>query len=162
MDKTTPAPRLPDLSDRPFHLTLDCSFPCSADVLYGAWTEHLDHWFAAPGTVIMRAEVGLPFFFETEYKPRSDAATRRHPHYGRFLQLIPNRLVQMTWVTGSGGTDGAETIVTIELIPDSDRTTGLRLTHSGFSNESTRDAHGHAWPMVLQQLEKRLLQQQPG
>jgi uncharacterized protein YndB with AHSA1/START domain len=155
MNESTSAVRLPDLSDRPLHLTLERGFPLQASVLYEAWTRHLDHWFAAPGSVVMRAEVNAPFFFETEYKPKSHMAVRRHPHYGRFLRLVPNQLVQMTWVTGAGGTEGAETIVTIELIPYGD-STSLRLTHSGFANETARNAHEHAWPMVLEHLEQQL------
>jgi uncharacterized protein YndB with AHSA1/START domain len=159
MNKSTSAVRLPDLSDRPLHLTLERGFECPAKILYDAWTQHLELWFAAPGSLVMRAEVNVPFFFETEYKPKSHTAVRRHPHYGRFLQLNPNHLVQMTWVTGAGGTDGAETIVTIELTTHNDNT-NLRLTHSGFVSEAARDAHEHAWPIVLEHLDQQLIQLQ--
>jgi len=156
MDKPTRSARLPDLSERPFHLTLDRSFPLGPDILYRAWTQGLESWFAAPGSACVRAEVDAPFYFETEYRPKSHAGVRRHPHYGRFLQLVPDRLVQMTWVTGSGGTDGAETVLTVEFVPHGD-TTGIRLTHAGFASEAARDAHEHAWPTVLEHLEQQLV-----
>lgn len=156
MDKINCAHRLPDLSERPLHLTLERGFPVAPGILYEAWTQRLDQWFAAAGSLSMRAEINAPFFFETEYKPKSHMPLRRHPHYGRFLQLVPDQLLQMTWVTGAGGTDGAETIVTIELIAHHDYTT-LRLTHAGFADETARNAHEHAWPIVLEHLEQQLV-----
>ncbi|SFL54571.1 Uncharacterized conserved protein YndB, AHSA1/START domain [Paenibacillus sp. 1_12] len=146
---------VPDLSARPFRLTTERLMVASSEVLYRAWTEQFDEWFAAPGSVIMKGEVNSVFFFETSYKVESEKEARRHPHYGRFLRLVRERLVEMTWVTGAGGTLGAETVVTVEFTP---RGTGtyLRLTHEGFQDEASRDAHDQAWPFVLEQLDQRM------
>jgi uncharacterized protein YndB with AHSA1/START domain len=149
--RTAPAIRVPDLAARPFELAVERTFAASAAALYEAWTQGFDRWFAAPGSVLMRPEVNAVFFFETEFKHPSEAAVRRHPHYGRFLQLIAGQLVEMTWVTGALGTEGAETIVTVELqqIPAGTR---LRLKHAGFPNAAARDRHLEAWPLVLDQI----------
>lgn len=147
---------IPDLSSRPMHLTVERSMDAPPDVLYQAWTERLDSWFAAPGTVLMKAEIDGVFFFETIYKFETQSEVQRHPHYGRFLKLQRDRLVELTWVTGIGGTKGAETVVTVELSPDGNGT-NLRLTHAGFADEESRDQHEQAWPFVLEQLDQQMM-----
>jgi uncharacterized glyoxalase superfamily protein PhnB len=82
-------------------------------------------------------------------------AMQRHPHYGRFLQLQPDELVKLTWVTGPGGTDGAETIVTARFAVTGDGTE-VTVTHEGFASVEARDRHALAWPLVLEQQETRL------
>lgn len=142
-------PVQPDLSERPISLTVERTLPASAEVLYRAWTSRFDSWFAAPGTLLMKAEVDVPFFFEARFEGQ------RHAHYGRFLRLVPDQLVEMTWVTGAPGTKGAETVVTIEFSPR-EAGTHVRLTHAGFADVESRDGHEEAWPHVLEHLENQL------
>lgn len=139
----------PDLSARSLRHSVEHVYPLPPDALFTAWTEQFDLWFAAPGTVLMNAEVNAPYFFETHYEGL------RHPHYGRFLRLEPDRLVELTWVTGAGGTKGAETVVTVELTPQANGT-HLRLTHAGWPGEASMEANHATWPLVLDQLEQRL------
>lgn len=136
-----------DLSSRPHKLTFEREMAAPPHVLFQAWTtRQLERWFAAPGTVSIRAEVNAAYFFETRFQ------SQRHPHYGRFLKLEADRLVEMTWLTAMG-TRGVETLLTIEFTP-SGSGTRLRLTHAGFPDEELRKGHEDAWPGVLDLLDE--------
>lgn len=119
----------------------------SADAIYRAWTEQIDKWFAAPNTVLMRPEINEPFFFQVKFQDQ------QHPHYGRFLKLEENKLIELTWLTT--GTLGAETWVTVALTPQGSQTHVL-LTHAGFPDEKSMLQHKEAWPKVLEQLENKI------
>ena len=52
---------IPDLSSRPFSLTVDRIIDSLPDALFLAWTKQFDLWFASPGSVLMNGESQLGF-----------------------------------------------------------------------------------------------------
>jgi uncharacterized protein YndB with AHSA1/START domain len=139
----------PYFLSRPYDLKVERLLDASPSSIFKAWTKQMDQWFAEPGTVLMEGKEDTAFFFYTYFEGN------RHPHYGRFLELQQDHYIKFTWVTGAGGTLGAETVVTIELTPIGNKT-NVCLTHAGFPNEDSRHAHEAAWPSVLDHLNNRL------
>jgi uncharacterized protein YndB with AHSA1/START domain len=120
--------------------------------VYAAWTVNFESWFAQAETLSLVPEPGQPYFFYNRNE------WGRHPHYGRILDLIENQFIEMTWITGNGtaeGTQGAETILRIEITPKGEATE-IRLTHSGFVNEESRSAHAENWPLALKILNEAI------
>ena len=120
--------------------------------VYGAWTSNIDLWFAQPGALLMTPEVDKPYFFYNKNE------WGRHPHYGRFLELIEYEVVEMTWMTGNGtdvGTQGAETVIRVELTPKGTGTL-VHFSHLGFVNQKSLDDHKENWPLALTDLEQAI------
>ena len=137
------------MADDQTSFTIMRSMTAPPMAIFRAWTEEFDTWFASPGSIRMVAVEGEPFWFEVVH------GGARHPHYGRFLRLVPGRLVEQTWVTGQDGTRGAETVVRLEL-KEATQGTALRLTHSGFVDADSASRHLSSWPQILRHLDEVL------
>lgn len=125
---------------------LNTSMVASADQIFDAWTNRFDTWFASPGEISMNAIPGAPYWFNVRHEGEN------YVHYGRFLHVEVGRLIEQTWVTGRNGTDGAETVVRVELFPKASGT-DVRLVHSGFYDKESMRRHGSSWPQILQHLD---------
>jgi uncharacterized protein YndB with AHSA1/START domain len=121
----------------------------SPEAIFDAWTQHFDTWFARPGAIAMEATVGQPYWFDVEHEGSNVA------HYGIFLAVERHALLELTWVSGRGGTDGAETVLRIELTPLGGGTL-LRLSHGGFYDDAAAERHRSSWPTILDYLDDRL------
>jgi len=137
-------------------LTVTRTMPQPIAAVYRAWTTGWASWRAEADTMRVDPTVGAPFFFDVLETFEDDRPNVRHPHYGRFVELVPNELVSLTWVTGTSGTGGAETTVTVRLTPEHAGTV-VTLTHARFRTSEVRDQHATAWSMILAHQEARLL-----
>jgi uncharacterized protein YndB with AHSA1/START domain len=133
-----------------YGFTIEQAMRAGPRQIYAAWTKKFDTWFALPGAIRMNAVVGEPYWFDVVHDGK------RHPHYGRFTALQPDLLVEQTWLTGESGTDGAETLLRVEL-EAAESGTLVRLTHRGFYDQAASKRHADAWPQVLHHLDEVLI-----
>jgi uncharacterized protein YndB with AHSA1/START domain len=136
----------PNLAERAHETRAVRVMRASPRALYTSFTTGWEGWFALEGTLLADPVPNGQLFFVVEHDGK------RHPHYGRFLKLEPDRKVELTWLTGKGGTDGAETVLTVDLEP---RAEGCRLTltHRGFYDQARADHHGQSWEQILARLD---------
>jgi uncharacterized protein YndB with AHSA1/START domain len=132
-----------------YGFTIEQTLRAGPREVFAAWTEAFDTWFALPGAIRMKPVVGEPYWLDVVHDGE------RHAHYGRFTVLEPARLIEQTWVTGESGTDGAETLLRVELEATPSGTL-VRLSHRGFYDQAAAKRHIDAWPQVLRQLDEVL------
>ena len=132
----------------PFECTVPRVIKAKADRLFKAWTdpEKARPWLTNGGTLVLQPHEGGLFFLDMIYNGHT------YPHYGRYLQVKPDRLLEFTWM--SQGTRGMETIVRVSFEPQGE-STKLTITHSGLPDEKERADHHEGWTEILQWLEER-------
>lgn len=129
-------------------VTVEWSTSASCGELYWAMTEGLGDWLAEPNTLSIVVDVGAAFFVESLLHDEAPA------HYGRFVELQPDRRIAMTWIGES--TAGVETEVVIVLIPTP---TGadIRVDHTGLSERWTQSAATEMWERARIALDAAIL-----
>ncbi len=133
-------------------LVLTRTFTAPREEVFRAWTdpEALKKWWAAgPGFTTPIAEVDLRV--GGRYRLGMKAPDQELPYVvGGTYRAIhrPARLVY-TWVWE--GTDGPETLVTVEF-RDRGSVTEVVLTHEPFADAADRDRHSAGWNGCLDRL----------
>jgi uncharacterized protein YndB with AHSA1/START domain len=140
---------IPDLSDRPHDTRVVRVMRAQPDAIYKSFTTGWEGWFALPGSLLTNPVPQGQLFFVVEFEGR------RHPHYGRFLVVEPNQRIELTWLTGISGTQGAETVLSVKIEPR-DSGCELTLSHQGFYAQERADDHGKSWERILANLDLRL------
>ncbi len=120
--------------------------------VYRAWTdpEIVKKWFGPPNRFVSHADfdprVGGTYRIEMSLRP--DPAKPEAPAAipvtvtGTYTQVVPNELLQFTWI--AGWSQDEESLVTVTL-RDVDGGTEILLRHDKFLSEPSRDAHHNGW-----------------
>ena len=131
-------------------ISVESTMRATPEQVFHAWTQQWASWFGVDTEAVMRPEVGVPFWFCPVHEGK------RYPHFGRYLRLEPNRLVEHTWANEP--TRGFETVVKLELSADGEGTR-VRLTHSGFGDLALARGHEKNWPVALEHLDAWIAEQ---
>ena len=143
------AERRPD--ERSVYLTLRRTIAAPVETVYAAWTDLalLRQWLAPGEATVARAvaevAVGGTFLIEMRGSDGQRWLTR-----GRYREIVPNRRLVHTWRWEGSE---VESLVTVDLEPESDGATRLTLTHSRFAQAEARDEHERGWTGCLAKLE---------
>ena len=139
-------------NERNIYLTLHRVINAPVESVYAAWTdpEVLRRWLAPGNAVVVRAVtdavVGGTFLVEMR-----GADGRRWLTRGVYREVVPYRRLVHTWRWEGSE---VESLVTVELEPESAGTTRLTLTHSRFAQDEARDEHERGWIGCLAKLEE--------
>jgi uncharacterized protein YndB with AHSA1/START domain len=106
----------------------------------------MQRWFGTTRQIINPKVDGL-FYLAMEHQGRI------WPHYGRYLRIETPRIVEFTWM--SEGTEGRETVVTIEM-SGRDNGTQLALSHTGIPDTKLGRGHEEGWKAIVEGVAKAL------
>lgn len=96
-------------------------------------------WHGCTRLILQPRADGL-FYHAGEFEGRVWA------HYGRFIALERGRRIEHTWV--SEGTRGLESVVTLTLAPEGQKTR-ITLRHAGVPDDEFGRTHKDGWEWML-------------
>lgn len=121
-------------------LTINRVLKATPERLYEVWTDptHLSNWFGVKVDAEPRVGSVIRFHFGEESGPVA----------GKFLALEPHHLVSFTW-SGCDGAKEPKTTVRVTFTKEA-QGTRLTLTHDGFLDPKSFDAHDEGWLQYLE------------
>lgn len=105
-------------------------------------------WYDVDRLILQPVPDGL-FYRMHIAKQGAVAGQMELPHFGRFLAIEPGRRIQHTWM--SQHTRGIETLVTVDFVPEGNRTR-LVLKHVGIPDDEFGQMHQTGWSHYLKKL----------
>ncbi len=131
--------------------------------VFGAWTEpdRAERWWAPKDFIVVSCvmDVRVGGVCRIEMRAPGDRPTGGSPTRGTlqvergvYQQVVPPEWVVFTWATEDhAGVAGHETLVTIRLEPEGEKTR-LTLHQAVFETTADRDAHRAGWTSCLDRL----------
>lgn len=130
--------------------------PAPVSEVFRWWTERdlLQEWMSPVGAV--EAEIDLRVGGAFRIVMRGEGTVI--DHVGEYLEIEPPRRLVFTWI--SRFTGAVPSLVTVELEPDGDDATQLRLVHSRLPAD-VASSHRNGWGTMLDRLATSLPSSSP-
>ncbi len=131
-----------------FTVTVSRNIPALPAEVYAVWLDAKSPgspWFGCDRVILNPVVDGL-FYHSVQHAGRTWA------HYGRFIRLEQDSLIEHTWM--SEATRGIETTVTVSLEPAGDGTL-LTLKHADVPDDEMGRGHEAGWNFVVEAIEQR-------
>ncbi|RJP37673.1 MAG: SRPBCC domain-containing protein [Phycisphaerales bacterium] len=122
--------------------------------LFDAWTDpqRFKKWFGQPSFQVVDARIDLrvggAYRFEIRMPDGGSSIVS-----GQYRTVENPSKLEFTWNTVGKKSNVHDTLVTVEFIDRKD-STELVLTHGGFTDAQTRNAHQEGWTLCLDALEQ--------
>jgi len=124
-------------------LNLSRTIDASPEEVFDAWIDHtgpVSPWSGVTKAIVNPPKVDGLFYSMYQFEGQEIA------HYGRFVTLEKPRRIQYTWV--SEATQGLESLVTLNLEPQGDKTV-VQVKHTNVPDDEDGRRHQQAWGYVL-------------
>jgi uncharacterized protein YndB with AHSA1/START domain len=134
------------MKSKTIELNLSRTIDATPSEVYDAWID--PHGPVSPWSGVVKAVVNPPKvdgLFYSMYKFEN----QEFAHYGRFTVLEKPRRIQYTWV--SAGTQGLESVVTLNLEPQGDKTV-VQINHSNLPDDEGGRRHETAQGYLLSRI----------
>lgn len=139
-------------------LTIVRRIKARPSIVFDALTtpEGISFWWGPDAGPVLLAEtdVRVGGRFRVRFRIRDGS---EHESCGEYLEVVPLRLLAMTWRWMGDEDNAGESRVEIVLREVGDDTE-LTFTHSLLSDEASRDGHEEGWNGALDKLERHFLE----
>jgi uncharacterized protein YndB with AHSA1/START domain len=126
--------------------------PAAVSQVFRWWTEadRLEEWMSPSGSVEAQVDLRVGGAFLIAMKSEGTVIE----HAGEYLEIDPPRRLVFSW--SSAYTGPGPSLVTVELEPDGEGATLLRLVHSELP-DAVADSHRGGWGKMLDRLAGQVL-----
>lgn len=125
----------------------------TAEELFDAWLDPVAVGLWMRPSAIRRTEAKIDPRVGGRYEIQMHSDTEDYPHSGEYRVIDRPRRLVFTWI--SRGTEGRETLVTVDFLPMAQRTEVV-VTHERLP-DAARESHTNGWTSGIERLEGFML-----